>query len=542
MGGKRTAALLLALTLLVGTALPARAEFTDTAGHWAEGAIRKWSEEYQIINGYDDGTFRPDASITRGAFAGILDRFLHFQSVSPASTFTDTPGTYWENAILKLHAAGVYLGNGGKALAGDTITRQQAVTMIARAFQITGSAAETSYADGDRIAEYARPSVAEMTARGYITDSYSGSFRPADAITRGEIVNILNNMVDVLLQEGGTYTGAVDGTVMINSPEGAELMDMTISRDLILAPGVTGPVTMTNVTVEGDIRNFSGVTPTVLGGEETERPTDPETPPVTPADYPWVAPEGYLAYDNYNVPIYSGVETSRLYDGDFYWEDDRLVYAGSEFDTRFGIDVSAYQNRATTGNVIDWDAAANDGVEFAMVRIGFRGTASGSLNADAFYAQNIDGAMEAGIDTGVYFFSQAITVEEAVEEAEYIISLLDGRELTGPIAYDWEMHDSSYRVYGLAPEVATACALAFCQRIEAAGYDPMVYVSKYVGYNKFNLPQLSRYPIWFPEYKSAASERVFPAFYYQVDTWQFSSSCSVDGIGGRVDANIQFIR
>lgn len=536
-------ALMLALTLMVGTALPAQASFTDTAGHWAEGAILKWSEEYQVINGYDDGTFRPDASITRGAFAGILDRFLKFQNVSPADTFSDTQGTYWEDAILKLHAAGVYLGNGGMALQSDTITRQQAVTMIARAFQIVGGETALTYTDADQIAGYAQPSVAEMTARGYINDSYDGRFRPTDAITRAEIVNILNNMIDVLIQETDTYTGSVEGTMMINAQGGAELMDMDISGDLILAPGVTGPVTLTNVTIGGTLRNFSSVTPSVSGeGEETEEPEGSEEPE-SPLTYPWIEPSGYVEYDNYDVPIYDDLPLSELYPGDFVWEDDRLVYVGDVFrETRFGIDVSAYQNQASPDKTIDWEAVADDGVDFALVRVGFRGYGTGSLNTDAFYAQNIDGAMDAGIDTGVYFFSQAITVEEAIEEADYVISLLDGHEISGPVAYDWEMHDASYRVYGISPEVATACALAFCQRIEEAGYQPMIYMSKYVGYNKFNLPQLAAYPIWFPEYKSSASENLFPAFYYQIDTWQFSSSCTIDGIGGRVDANIQFIR
>lgn len=104
MGKKRVFAALLALAVTVGSlVLPARAAFTDTTGHWAETAITKWSEEYSIINGYEDGTFRPDNSITRGAFAGILDRFLKFQSTSPAGTFSDLSGNYWEDAILKLH-------------------------------------------------------------------------------------------------------------------------------------------------------------------------------------------------------------------------------------------------------------------------------------------------------------------------------------------------------------------------------------------------------------------------------------------------------
>ncbi len=518
------------------------AAFSDTAGHWAESAISKWSETYQIINGYEDGTFRPDNSITRGAFAGILDRFMKFQASSPAGTFSDTSGAYWESAILKLHAAGVYLGNDGRALSNDTITRQQAVTMIARAFAIQPAETALPYADADQIAEYARNYVAEMTARGYLTDCSDGVFRPASAITRAEIVNILNNMVSVLIQESETYTGDVDGSVMINATEGAALMDMTITGDLIVAPGVMGGVSLNNVTLQGGIRNFSGVELTIMTPEVPDPDPEPDVPADTPSVYPWVDPYGYLSYDNYNVPLYDSVETSKLSDGDFYWDGDRLIYGGSRYDTRFGIDVSAYQNRASENNTIDWEAVADDGVEFAMVRIGLRGYSTGGLSHDAFYAQNIDGAMSAGIDTGVYFFSQAITVQEAIEEADFVISLLDGHKISGPVAYDWEMHDSSYRVYGLSPEMATACALPFCQRIEAAGYQPMVYMSKYVGYNKLNLPQLAQYPIWFPEYKSASSEKLFPAFYYQMDIWQFSSSCSIDGIGGRVDANIQFIR
>ena len=129
---------------LAGTALAAGAllgsagAFSDTAGHWAEPAINKWSQEYGIIQGYEDGTFRPDNSITRGAFAGILDRFMHFQAIAPEETFSDLRGSYWKDEILKLNASGVYLGNNGRALANSSITRQQAVTMIARAFQVTG--------------------------------------------------------------------------------------------------------------------------------------------------------------------------------------------------------------------------------------------------------------------------------------------------------------------------------------------------------------------------------------------------------------------
>ena len=122
--GKTLAAALLCAAALTGAA---SAAYTDTAGHWAEGAIDRWSGEYGILRGYEDGSFRPDDTITRGAFAGILDRFLHYQAEAAPDTFSDTAGDYWESPILKLNAAGVYLGNNGKALIYHDITRQQAV-------------------------------------------------------------------------------------------------------------------------------------------------------------------------------------------------------------------------------------------------------------------------------------------------------------------------------------------------------------------------------------------------------------------------------
>ena len=317
-------------------------------------------------------------------------------------------------------------------------------------------------------------------------------------------------------------------------------------RQLLIAdePGVTGTVTLENVTIRGAVRNFSSAMVTDL----SQRPEEPEQPPaIQPGDVytPSETTGEYLTYSNQQIPIYAGVERNRFSQGDFMWDPDRpdrLIYTGDDYRTRFGIDVSAYQNRASANNTIDWEAAKADGVEFAMVRIGLRGYGSGSIMEDAFYAQNIDGAMAAGIETGVYFFAQAITVEEAIEEADFVISLLEGHEIDGPVAYDWEMHDSTYRVYGTTPEMATACAVAFCERIEEAGYDAMVYAGQYVSYIKYDQGALEPYLSWYPEYKSESSELLYPTLYYHMDYWQYSSKCSVAGIGGNVDVNLQFIR
>ena len=530
---------LTAAALAVGCTVMTANAFADTDGHWAESAINKWSGEYGIIQGYDDGTFRPDKSITRGAFAGILDRFLHFQNASPADTFSDTAGTYWEDAILKLHASGIYLGNQGAALPSSTITRQQAVAMIGRAFRIAPETAAPDYTDTARIAEYAMAYVGEFEARGYLTDSAAGTFRPTDPITRAELINILNNMVDTLVKETTTVTEDVSGSLLISAADGATLKGIQVGGDLILAPGVTKDVTLVDCVIQGNIRNYG------TGEVRFEAPQiTPESTATKPSEVykPGATLDRTLEYNGKTVPIYRDRPLNVFSDVDFIWTDEenenqrRLEYLGGEFRTRYGIDVSSFQGE------IDWDAVADDDIDFAMVRVGFRGTGTGSLNADKYYEQNIRGAMRAGLETGVYFFAQAVTVEEAIEEADYVISLLDGLDINGPVAYDWEMHDSTYRVYGTSPEMATACAVAFCERIKDAGYTPMVYAGTYVTYLKYDQGALADYLSWYPEYKSKKSEKLCPTLVYHMDYWQFSSTRAVAGINGRVDMNIQFIR
>ncbi len=133
-------------------------------------------------------------------------------------------------------------------------------------------------------------------------------------------------------------------------------------------------------------------------------------------------------------------------------------------ETLTGIDVSAYQG------TIDWASVAEDGIDFAILRIGSRGYTQGGLKADTSFEENYIGATENGLLVGCYFFSQAISEAEAVEEAEYVLSLLEGRALDLPVVFYWEEFSSdSARSDELCGSVVTACALAFCQRIEQAG-------------------------------------------------------------------------
>ena len=249
----------------------------------------------------------------------------------------------------------------------------------------------------------------------------------------------------------------------------------------------------------------------------------------------------YFTFEGRRIPIYQGVPARQVYSGEFVWrEGHRLRYVGNRFNAWFGVDVSAYQNRDRANQTINWAAAKADGVQFAMIRVGLRGTSTGALREDTYYARNIDGAMAQGIQTGVYIFAQAKTVAEAIEEADFVIARLRGHQINGPVSYDWEMKDSSYRVYGTSPEMATACAVAFCKRVAAAGYTPMVYNSRYVAYVKYDQGALAPYMMWYPQYPASSTPYPYPNMYYQMDYWQFTDSAVVEGIGRKIDANIWF--
>ena len=133
-----------------------------------------------------------------------------------------------------------------------------------------------------------------------------------------------------------------------------------------------------------------------------------------------------------------------------------------------GIDVSVWQED------IDWEKVAAAGVKFAMIRIAYRGWGrEAALNIDPRAEENIKGAMEAGIKVGVYIYSQATNVKEAIEEAHYVLELLDGRKLDMPVVFDWEVPENSgARTRNVKAKTIHACAMAFCAEINAAGYQP----------------------------------------------------------------------
>ena len=169
-----------------------------------------------------------------------------------------------------------------------------------------------------------------------------------------------------------------------------------------------------------------------------------------------------------------------------------------------------------------------------MLRLGYRGYGTGKIVTDAYFETNLQGALENGIEVGVYFFSQAINEAEAVEEAQYCIDHLRDYHITYPIVFDWEPYDSSLdpRTEGLSDEMLTKCAVAFCEAVEDAGYESMVYSNLTYFYLHYDLSQLVGFPLWLAQYNET------PTFYYHFDMWQYSSTGSVPGIEGNVDLDL----
>lgn len=198
---------------------------------------------------------------------------------------------------------------------------------------------------------------------------------------------------------------------------------------------------------------------------------------------------------------------------------------------RKGIDVSDHQ-----GN-IDWARVKADGVEFAFVRVGYHGLIVNSLNQDSYYKKNIEGALEQGIQVGVYFYSQAITVEEAIAEADYVLERIQGYGLSLPVVFDYEYGSYNGRpgrllAANLTKEEATAICKAFVARVEASGYHGLVYANRNFLYNQLNREELG--DVWVAHYALSTD------YQGDYDFWQCTSSGRVDGISGYVDLNFWF--
>ncbi len=225
-----------------------------------------------------------------------------------------------------------------------------------------------------------------------------------------------------------------------------------------------------------------------------------------------------------------GVPVNTLSMADFRITDGKPYYTGQDFQVRRGVDVSEHQEE------INWELAGQADLDYAYIRAGYRGYTEGGLFEDPYFKANIKGALDSGLDVGVYFFSQAISAQEAVDEADFLLELLEGYRVTLPVIYDWEkIEGGGARTDDLSSQTLTECALAFCQTVQNAGYEPGVYFNRYLGYYGYDLSQLTDYSFW------VAVPGQYPDFYYAADMWQYSFEAEVPGIETPTDMNLLFI-
>ncbi|MEG0071269.1 MAG: glycoside hydrolase family 25 protein [Raoultibacter sp.] len=195
-----------------------------------------------------------------------------------------------------------------------------------------------------------------------------------------------------------------------------------------------------------------------------------------------------------------------------------------------GIDVSSHNQQ------IDWQAVAASGVDFAYIRAGYRGYTEGKIWEDEAFAYNIEGATNAGLDVGVYFFSQAITEQEAREEADWVIDAVGGYNLHYPVAFDLEENGvKNERIAGLNRAEQTAIAQAFCNRVRERGFGAIIYGNNLWLDGHYDLEALiDNYDLWYADYANQ------PGQTYRFRMWQYTSSGEVPGVSGSVDRNLCF--
>ncbi len=206
-------------------------------------------------------------------------------------------------------------------------------------------------------------------------------------------------------------------------------------------------------------------------------------------------------------------------------------YEDENYTSSFGIDVSSHQKN------IDWENVAKSGVEFAYLRVGYRGYQGGSLNLDETFYDNYRGAKQAGIKVGVYFFSQAISQVEAIDEAYFVRDAIKNLDIDLPVAYDLEDIDyDEGRIEDLTNNEKTTFALSFCAKMEDFGYNSIIYTNFEWSKFHYDLNQIMNYDIWFAQYND------LPYFEYAFKIWQYTDQGIIPGIQEPVDLNLMLIK
>ena len=233
----------------------------------------------------------------------------------------------------------------------------------------------------------------------------------------------------------------------------------------------------------------------------------------------------------YFFPIQEGLKKHTYDPQGFQMDGDQVMhyYENGERVSHKGIDVSKYQEE------INWKKVADDEVEYAFIRLGIRGYTEGEILVDDNFQANIKGALENGIDVGVYFFTQATSEAEAEEEAAFVIDSIEQYDVSYPVVIDIEaVSNNNARTKDLTKEERTKYCITFCEKIKEAGYTPMIYGNLKSFMLMLDMEQLEEYDKWFAYY----DDRMY--FPYAHKIWQYTSTGRVSGIAGDVDLNISF--
>lgn len=206
-----------------------------------------------------------------------------------------------------------------------------------------------------------------------------------------------------------------------------------------------------------------------------------------------------------------------------YYEDGKQV-------SFVGADISKYQD------YVDFVKLKKAGVDFVMLRVGARGYGSGQIVMDDYFFDNIKRATDAGLQVGVYFFSQAVTEDEAREEANIVLESIKDYKLTYPVAFDMEhIENDTARIDALSKSDKTKITKAFLDTIKNAGYKAMIYGNKEWLLKEIDMSKLTAYDVWLSQMED------IPDYPYKFTMWQYTNTATIDGVAGYVDLNISFI-
>ena len=192
------------------------------------------------------------------------------------------------------------------------------------------------------------------------------------------------------------------------------------------------------------------------------------------------------------------------------------------------MDISAFQGD------IDWQKVKDSGIDFAIIRLGYRGYGkAGKMVEDEYVQDNLKEATEVGLPIGAYFFSQALNIKEVDEEIEFMLEILGDYKLDLPIILDWEIPGvDNPRTKKMDARTLTEMQKHLCQEMKEKGYDPMIYFNWHQAKNLYHLNELEDYEFWLAFYQDRMT---FP---YKVEMWQYTDQGRVPGIEGNVDLNV----